>query len=42
MLLRPLTDEEIADLKERHYDSIAEKQKAVDMKLQSEVSSYGS
>ncbi|XP_025903808.1 AP-1 complex-associated regulatory protein isoform X2 [Nothoprocta perdicaria] len=33
---RPLTEEEIADLKERHYDSIAEKQRAVDMKLQSE------
>lgn len=36
---RPLTEEEIADLKDRHYDSIAEKQRVVDMKLQSEVSS---
>ncbi|XP_009698677.1 PREDICTED: AP-1 complex-associated regulatory protein [Cariama cristata] len=34
---RPLTDEEIADLKDRHYDSIAEKQRVVDMKLQSEL-----
>ncbi|NWW51693.1 AP1AR protein, partial [Pedionomus torquatus] len=34
---RPLTEEEIADLKERHYDSIAEKQRVVDMKLQSEL-----
>ncbi|KAF1649873.1 AP-1 complex-associated regulatory protein, partial [Eudyptes chrysocome] len=34
---RPLTEEEIADLKDRHYDSIAEKQKVVDMKLQSEL-----
>ncbi|XP_014121543.1 AP-1 complex-associated regulatory protein isoform X3 [Zonotrichia albicollis] len=33
---RPLTEEEIADLKERHYDSIAEKQRVVDLKLQSE------
>ncbi|XP_068797961.1 AP-1 complex-associated regulatory protein isoform X2 [Struthio camelus] len=34
---RPLTEEEIADLKDRHYDSIAEKQRAVDVKLQSEL-----
>ncbi|KAF1597743.1 UNVERIFIED_CONTAM: AP-1 complex-associated regulatory protein, partial [Eudyptes pachyrhynchus] len=34
---RPLTEEEIADLKDRHYDSIAEKQRVVDMKLQSEL-----
>ncbi|KAM7167344.1 AP-1 complex-associated regulatory protein isoform 1-T1 [Macrochelys suwanniensis] len=34
---RPLTEEEIADLRERHYDSIAEKQRAFDMKLQSEL-----
>ncbi|XP_028932590.1 AP-1 complex-associated regulatory protein isoform X1 [Ornithorhynchus anatinus] len=34
---RPLTDEEIADLRERHYDSIAEKQKAFDMKIQTEL-----
>ncbi|NXF38790.1 AP1AR protein, partial [Nyctibius bracteatus] len=34
---RPLTEEEIADLKARHYDSIAEKQRVVDMKLQSEL-----
>ncbi|NXS95978.1 AP1AR protein, partial [Jacana jacana] len=34
---RPLTEEEIADLKERHYDSIAEKQRVVDIKLQSEL-----
>ncbi|XP_073197004.1 AP-1 complex-associated regulatory protein isoform X3 [Lepidochelys kempii] len=33
---RPLTEEEIAALRERHYDSIAEKQRAFDMKLQSE------
>ncbi|XP_054489035.2 AP-1 complex-associated regulatory protein isoform X2 [Agelaius phoeniceus] len=33
---RPLTEEEIADLKERHYNSIAEKQRVVDLKLQSE------
>lgn len=38
--LRPLTEEEIADLKERHYDSIAEKQRVVDLKLQSEVSGH--
>lgn len=37
---RPLTEEEIADLKDRHYDSIAEKQRVVDLKLQSEVSGY--
>lgn len=36
--LRPLTEEEIVDLQERHYDSIAEKQKDVDRKLQREVS----
>lgn len=35
---RPLTEEEIVDLQERHYDSIAEKQKDVDRKLQREVS----
>ncbi|NXU34821.1 AP1AR protein, partial [Drymodes brunneopygia] len=34
---RPLTEEEIADLKDRHYDSIAEKQRVVDLKLQSEL-----
>ncbi|XP_006271597.1 AP-1 complex-associated regulatory protein isoform X1 [Alligator mississippiensis] len=34
---RPLTEEEIADLRERHYESIAEKQRAVDVKLQSEL-----
>ncbi|NXK86015.1 AP1AR protein, partial [Formicarius rufipectus] len=34
---RPLTEEEIADLKERHYDSIAQKQRVVDLKLQSEL-----
>ncbi|XP_007054486.1 AP-1 complex-associated regulatory protein isoform X1 [Chelonia mydas] len=34
---RPLTEEEIAALRERHYDSIAEKQRAFDMKLQSEL-----
>ncbi|XP_021504423.1 AP-1 complex-associated regulatory protein isoform X2 [Meriones unguiculatus] len=33
---RPLTEEEIVDLQERHYDSIAEKQKAVDRKIQRE------
>ncbi|XP_044536522.1 AP-1 complex-associated regulatory protein isoform X1 [Gracilinanus agilis] len=34
---RPLTEEEIADLRERHYDSIAEKQKTFDMKIQREL-----
>lgn len=38
-LCRPLTEEEIVDLRERHYDSIAEKQKALDMKIQKEVKS---
>ncbi|XP_047574183.1 AP-1 complex-associated regulatory protein isoform X3 [Lutra lutra] len=33
---RPLTEEEIVNLRERHYDSIAEKQKALDMKIQKE------
>ncbi|XP_019512131.1 PREDICTED: AP-1 complex-associated regulatory protein isoform X5 [Hipposideros armiger] len=33
---RPLTEEEIVDLRERHYDSIAEKQKDLDMKIQRE------
>ncbi|XP_036167418.1 AP-1 complex-associated regulatory protein isoform X9 [Myotis myotis] len=33
---RPLTEEEIIDLRERHYDSIAEKQKDLDMKIQKE------
>ncbi|XP_041512581.1 AP-1 complex-associated regulatory protein isoform X3 [Microtus oregoni] len=35
--MRPLTEEEIVDLQERHYDSIAEKQKDVDRKLQREL-----
>ncbi|XP_077156710.1 AP-1 complex-associated regulatory protein isoform X2 [Paroedura picta] len=34
---RPLTEEEIADLRARHYNSIAEKQRTVDHKLQSEL-----
>lgn len=34
---RPLTEEEIVDLQERHYDSIAEKQKDVDRKIQREL-----
>ncbi|CAH6789077.1 AP-1 complex-associated regulatory protein isoform X1 [Phodopus roborovskii] len=34
---RPLTEEEIIDLQERHYDSIAEKQKDVDRKIQREL-----
>ncbi|XP_060042227.1 AP-1 complex-associated regulatory protein isoform X3 [Erinaceus europaeus] len=34
---RPLTEEEIVDLRERHYDSIAEKQRDVDMKIQKEL-----
>lgn len=38
-LCRPLTEEEIVDLRERHYDSIAEKQKDLDMKIQKEVNS---
>lgn len=38
-LCRPLTEEEIVDLRERHYDSIAEKQKDLDMKIQMEVNS---
>ncbi|XP_059551475.1 AP-1 complex-associated regulatory protein isoform X4 [Myotis daubentonii] len=33
---RPLTEEEIIDLRERHYDSIAEKQRDLDMKIQKE------
>nr|XP_045000349.1 AP-1 complex-associated regulatory protein isoform X2 [Jaculus jaculus] len=33
---RPLTEEEILDLQERHYDSIAEKQKDLDRKIQKE------
>ncbi|XP_052586414.1 AP-1 complex-associated regulatory protein isoform X2 [Peromyscus californicus insignis] len=33
---RPLTEEEIVDLQERHYDSIAEKQRDVDRKIQRE------
>ncbi|XP_041614774.1 AP-1 complex-associated regulatory protein isoform X2 [Vulpes lagopus] len=33
---RPLTEEEIVNLRERHYDSIAEKQKDLDMKIQKE------
>ncbi|XP_035565703.1 AP-1 complex-associated regulatory protein isoform X3 [Canis lupus baileyi] len=32
----PLTEEEIVNLRERHYDSIAEKQKDLDMKIQKE------
>lgn len=38
VLSRPLTEDEIADLQERHYDSIAEKQKDVDRKIQRQVS----
>ncbi|KAL6059651.1 hypothetical protein STEG23_037116 [Scotinomys teguina] len=34
---RPLTEEEIVDLQERHYDSIAEKQKDVDRRIQREL-----
>lgn len=34
---RPLTEEEIVDLRERRYDSIAEKQKALDVKIQKEL-----
>ncbi|XP_051021439.1 AP-1 complex-associated regulatory protein isoform X3 [Acomys russatus] len=34
---RPLTEEEIVDLQEKHYDSIAEKQKAVDRRIQREL-----
>uniref|UniRef100_A0A8C5L6C3 Adaptor-related protein complex 1 associated regulatory protein n=1 Tax=Jaculus jaculus TaxID=51337 RepID=A0A8C5L6C3_JACJA len=33
----PLTEEEILDLQERHYDSIAEKQKDLDRKIQKEL-----
>ncbi|XP_008831934.1 AP-1 complex-associated regulatory protein isoform X2 [Nannospalax galili] len=33
---RPLTEEEIVHLQERHYDSIAEKQKDLDRKIQKE------
>lgn len=39
LIYRPLTEEEIIDLRERHYDSIAEKQKDLDKKIQKEVSS---
>lgn len=38
-LCRPLTEEEIVDLREKHYDSIVEKQKDLDMKIQKEVNS---
>lgn len=34
---RPLTEEQIVGLQERQYDSIAEKQKAVDRKTQREL-----
>ncbi|XP_054845837.1 AP-1 complex-associated regulatory protein isoform X2 [Eublepharis macularius] len=34
---RPLTEEEIAALRARHYNSIAEKQRTLDYKLQSEL-----
>ncbi|XP_023574659.1 AP-1 complex-associated regulatory protein-like isoform X2 [Octodon degus] len=34
---RPLTEEEIVDLRERHCDSIAEKQKDLDKKIQKEL-----
>ncbi|XP_053559527.1 AP-1 complex-associated regulatory protein isoform X1 [Bombina bombina] len=34
---RPLSEEEIADLKERHYESITERQKIDDIKLQDEL-----
>ncbi|XP_072611521.1 AP-1 complex-associated regulatory protein isoform X7 [Vulpes vulpes] len=34
--MKPLTEEEIVNLRERHYDSIAEKQKDLDMKIQKE------
>uniref|UniRef100_A0A4W2CX55 AP-1 complex-associated regulatory protein n=1 Tax=Bos indicus x Bos taurus TaxID=30522 RepID=A0A4W2CX55_BOBOX len=34
---RPLTEEEIVDLREKHYDSIVEKQKDLDMKIQKEL-----
>ncbi|XP_044284229.1 AP-1 complex-associated regulatory protein isoform X2 [Varanus komodoensis] len=34
---RPLTEEEIADLRERHYNSIAEKQRTLDDKIQAEL-----
>lgn len=39
MLKRPLTEEETVALKEKHYDSIVEKQKDLDMKIQKEVNS---
>ncbi|XP_066488677.1 AP-1 complex-associated regulatory protein [Tiliqua scincoides] len=34
---RPLTEEEIADLRARHYTSIVDKQRTLDYKLQSEL-----
>ncbi|XP_071975400.1 AP-1 complex-associated regulatory protein isoform X1 [Engystomops pustulosus] len=34
---RPLSEEEISDLKERHYNSITERQKAEDFKIQNEL-----
>ncbi|KAM8939888.1 AP-1 complex-associated regulatory protein [Pelodytes ibericus] len=34
---RPLSDEEISDLKERHYASITERQRADDLRLQDEL-----
>ncbi|KAF7252638.1 AP-1 complex-associated regulatory protein [Varanus komodoensis] len=37
LFFRPLTEEEIADLRERHYNSIAEKQRTLDDKIQAEL-----
>lgn len=34
---RPLSEDEISDLKERHYNSITERQKADDVKIQNEL-----
>ncbi|CAI9548002.1 unnamed protein product [Staurois parvus] len=34
---RPLSEEEICDLKERHYDSIVDRQKSDDVRLQHEL-----
>ncbi|XP_066429936.1 AP-1 complex-associated regulatory protein isoform X1 [Eleutherodactylus coqui] len=34
---RPLSEEEISDLKERHYNSITERQKVEDIKIQNEL-----
>lgn len=36
-LIRPISEEEISHLKERHYTAITDKQKVIDQQLQVEV-----